>query len=135
MNNITFHKLSWTDLHRDALELYKNQLSTLEVDQIVSICRGGDIVSRIFSDLLGNLPISHITLSSYQDLKKQKIPIITEEPQKDMTDKSILIIDEVSDTGATFEIAENYFNEKRHVKKLYTLSPYIKPHTKYVPDF
>lgn|GEM_PF-504235 len=135
MNNITFHKLSWTDFEKDCLNLYKEKLQDVEVDQIVSICRGGDVASRIFSDLLGTLPISHITLSSYYDMEKQKAPLITEEPQKDLSDKKILIIDEVSDTGATFEIAIKYFTEKRHVKKLYTLAPYIKPKTSFVPDF
>lgn len=135
MPNITFHKLSWQDLHKDCLNLYKNKLQNLEVDRIVSICRGGDIVSRIFSDLLGTLPISHITLTSYYDMKKQNVPVITEEPQKDLKNQKILIIDEVSDTGATFEITERYFKEKRSVKNIYTLSPYIKPKTKYIPNF
>jgi hypothetical protein len=62
------------------------------------------------------------------------MPVITEEPQKDMSDKSILIIDEVSDTGITFDIVKDYF-EKRGIKKMYTLSPYIKPKTKHIPDF
>lgn len=135
MPNITFHKLSWQDLQKDCLNLYKNRLTDLKVDRIVSICRGGDIVSRIFSDLLGVVPISHITLTSYYDMKKQNTPIVTEEPQKDLKNKKILIIDEVSDTGATFQIAEKYFKEKRKVKNIYTLSPYIKPKTKYIPDF
>ena len=134
MNNISFHKLSWIDLEKDCLDLYHAKLKELEIDQIVSICRGGDIVSRIFSDLLGCLPISHITLTSYKDMKKQKVPVITEEPQRDLTEKTILVIDEVSDTGATFEIVTEYF-KKRGVKRIYTLSPYIKPHTTFIPDF
>lgn len=134
MNDISFHKLSWTDLEKDCLDLYHSQLTDIRLDRIVSICRGGDVVSRIFSDLFGCLPISHITLTSYKDMKKQKVPVITEEPQKDLTEKSILVVDEVSDTGETFKIVTEYF-QKRGVKKIYTLSPYIKPHTTFVPDF
>lgn len=135
MADITFHKLSWTDLQRDCIELYRTKLQPIQdIDQIVSICRGGDVVSRIFSDLLGTLPISHITLTSYHDLKKQKVPIITEEPSKNLSQKTILIIDEVSDTGETFKIVTDYF-VTRKVKKIYTLSPYIKPETTFIPDF
>lgn len=134
MSNITFHKLSWSDLHKDSVELYNSKLKDLKIDQIVSVCRGGDVFSRIFSDLFSNTPISHITITSYKDLKQEKMPVITEEPQKDMSDKSILIIDEVSDTGITFDIVKDYF-EKRGIKKMYTLSPYIKPKTKHIPDF
>jgi len=104
------------------------------VDLIVSITRGGNIVSRIYSDLLGVIPISNITMSSYEGMKKLKQPIITEEPMRNFNGKSILIVDEVSDTGATFEIALNYFAKKK-TDKILTLSPYIKPQTRFVPDF
>jgi len=134
MSNITFHKLSWTDLHKDAVELYNSKLKDLKIDQIVSVCRGGDVFSRIFSDLFSTTPISHITITSYKDLKQEKMPVITEEPQKNLSDKTILIVDEVSDTGITFDIVKEYF-AKRGVKKMYTLSPYIKPKTKHIPDF
>jgi hypoxanthine phosphoribosyltransferase len=134
MSNLSFHKLSFTDLQKDCIELYNAKLKDLKIDQIVSICRGGDVVSRIFSDLFSNAPISHITITSYKDLSKQKTPVITEEPQKDMSDKVILLVDEVSDTGVTFDIVKDYFL-KRNVKKIYTLSPYIKPHTKHIPDY
>lgn len=131
---LTFQKISWAQMERDCLELYKSKLKNLKVDRIISISRGGTVVSRIFSDLLGNVPISHITISSYKDMKKQTKPLITEIPRTDFKNQTILIVDEVSDTGATFDIAEKHLNE-HHPKKIYTLSPYIKPHTKYHPDF
>jgi len=121
-------------LARDCVDLYGKKLKGLDVDIIVSITRGGTIISRIYSDLLGIKPISHITMSSYKDMKKLGRPIITEEPKRDFKNKIVVIVDEVSDTGATFEVAEKYF-KKLKVKKIYTLSPYIKPHTQYIPDF
>lgn len=129
-----FHKLSWIQLHHDCVKLYTSKLKEIEVDAIVSISRGANTISHIFSDLLGMLPISHITISSYKDMKKLEKPIITEEPSLDFHNKNILIIDDVSDTGATFEVALEYF-KTRNSKKIYTLSPYIKPKTNFIPDF
>ena len=134
MSELTFHKISWQQMEMDCLDLYKKQVATIQVDRILSISRGGTVVSRIFSDLLGTLPISHITITSYKDLKKQDKPIVTEEPKADFSGQTLLVIDEVSDTGATFELAEKHL-KKHNPKKIYTLSPYIKPHTRFKPDF
>ena len=134
MSNITFHKLSWLQMHRDCIELYQNKVKGIKVDIIVSIVRGGAIVSRIFSGLLDTTPITNITVTSYKGIKKLSKPIIIEEPETDFTGKTILIVDEVSDTGATFEVALDYFKKKK-AKKIYTLAPYIKPHTTFIPDF
>jgi hypothetical protein len=134
MSQLKFEKISWKQMEQDCLELYKSKMTDLKVDRIISISRGGTVVSRIFSDLLNNTTISHITISSYKGMQKQSVPLVTEIPKTDFKNETILIIDEVSDTGATFEIAEKHLKE-HHPKKIYTLSPYIKPHTKYKPDF
>lgn len=134
MPTLTFHKLSWNQFHRDCVDLYKEKMKGTKIDIIVSITRGGNIVSRIYSDLLGVIPISNITMSSYKDMKKLDKPTISEEPSRNFRGKTILIVDEVSDTGATFEIAVPYFT-KKNAKKIFTLSPYIKPHTTFIPDF
>jgi len=133
MKDLAFHKLSWEDLQRDCIALYP-KIKDLDFDCIVSISRGGNVVSRIVSDLLGTLSISSITISSYHDLKKYDKPRLVERSDRDLKDKSVLLIDEVSDTGETFHIATDYLKSKR-VKKIYTLSPYIKPHTTFHPDF
>ncbi|MDP4011125.1 MAG: phosphoribosyltransferase family protein [Candidatus Roizmanbacteria bacterium] len=134
MSNITYHKLSWTQLHHDCVELHTKKLKDIEVDVIVSISRGANTISHVFSDLLGMTPISHITISSYQDMKKLEKPKISEEPTRDFHNKNILIIDDVSDSGATFKVTLEYFKKKKPTK-IYTLSPYIKPQTTYKPDF
>lgn len=132
MSQITFQKISWEQFEKDCIGLSK-KLRDVPVDTIVSISRGGLVVARIVSDLL-NLPISHITITSYKDFEQRKIPKITETPSTEFYNKTILLIDEVSDSGLTFEHALEYF-KKANAKKVYTLAPYIKPKTKYKPDF
>ncbi len=75
-----------------------------------------------------------MTISSYQNAKQIKVPEITELPNTSFEGKSILIVDEVSDTGKTFERAIEHFKSVP-VKNVLTASPYIKPHTKFTPDF
>ena len=133
MSELKFHKISWSQLEHDCLDLYP-KVKDKKIDIIVSISRGGGIVARIFSDLLGNLHISQITITGYEDLNKKKKSTITEEPTTDFKNKTLLIVDEVSDTGDAFILACEYF-QKKSPKKIYTLTPYIKPHTKIHPDF
>lgn len=133
MSSLKFYKLSWTQLEKDCLSLF-TKIKKLQIDRLVSISRGGNVVSRIVSDLLVSIPISHMTIVSYEHTQKLKTPKITEEPTVNFSGKTVLIVDEVSDTGDTFHISEAYFKKKK-AKKIYTLAPYIKPKTKYTPDF
>lgn len=127
-----FHKISWKDYHKACIDLAK-QVKKLKIDKIIAISRGGLLPARILSDLL-TIPISHITIESYQSLKKKKYLTITDVPSISFNGQTILIVDEIADTGRTFKRAISYFKNFR-VKKIYTLAPYMKPHTKYVPDF
>lgn len=132
MSQITFTKISWQQLEKDCIQL-SHKLKNIKFDTIVAISRGGLVAARILSDLL-DIPISHITISSYENLKQEKEPQITETPSSDFRGKTILIVDEVSDSGDTFVRALSYF-KNIGIEKAYTLSPYIKTHTKHTPDF
>ncbi len=131
---MTFQKLSWNSLERDTFCLAKKiKKRDIVFSKIVAIARGGLVIARILSDLL-DLPISNIVISSYKDLSQLKKPEIIEESTAKYDNQTILLIDEVSDTGKTFIRALSYFKNK-NVKKIYTASPYIKPKTSFIPDF
>jgi len=134
IKNMLFHKLSWQKFYKDCLFLGKKIKESKErIDRIIAISRGGLIPARILSDFL-KLPISNIVISSYSNLKQLKEPEIIEVANLDLKEQTILIVDEVSDTGKTFIRALKYF--KNHpIKKIITASPYIKPKTKFVPNF
>lgn len=127
-----FTKLSWEDLAKDTLTLAK-KIKGVELDEIISISRGGMVVSRMLSDLL-SLPISHIAIESYADMKQQKEPTITQVSPRQFQREKILLVDEVSDTGKTYKRAFSYLTTLP-ISKVYTASPYIKPHTEFIPDF
>lgn len=127
-----FHKISWLKYHKDCLMLAK-KLKAEKIDKIVAISRGGLVVARILSDLL-LIPISHITIESYKDLKRKKHAIITETPTSNFQRQTILIVDEIADSGRTFKRALSYFKNFQ-IKKIFTLALYIKSRTKPIPDF
>ncbi len=127
-----FAKVSWEKLYKDSLRL-SEKIKDLDLDKIVAIARGGLVVARVVSDMC-SLPISNIVISSYRDLQQLGEPEIVETPASNYRDENILIIDEVSDTGKTFERAVSFIKHFP-VRRVYTASLYVKPQTKFFPDF
>jgi hypothetical protein len=129
---MSFYKVSWRQLAQDSLAAV-SQIKGKKIDKIISISRGGLVVSRIVSDIL-DCQISHIVISSYIGHEKQGKPYICELPGVSFMNQHILIVDEVSDSGDTLQEAYQFVS-CLSPKKIYTLAPYVKPHTSYKPDF
>lgn len=132
MSEQTFHKLTWDQLSQDTL-IAAQQIRDTKIDRIVAISRGGLVSARIVADFLSR-PISFITMTSYLNMQKVDKPVITECSNLELREESLLLVDEVSDTGETFIAAQEHFQACRP-KRIVTFAPYIKPHTKVVPDF
>ena len=108
-----FYYISWQKMHEMCFELAEKIVGVSEVEllrHIVAISRGGLVVARILSDFL-NLPIFNIAIESYEDIGKNKTPVITQDlGSADFKGKNILLVDEICDTGKTFERAVGYLN-------------------------
>ncbi len=129
---MNYHKCSWIDLAQDTFQAVC-QINDEPIDKIVSISRGGLIVSRIVSDLR-SCQISHIVISSYIGTQKQGKPFVCEVPGVSLVDQSILLVDEVSDTGDTFEQAVAFLKHMSP-RTIRTLAPYVKSGTRFMPDY
>ena len=125
------YKLEWHMLHTDCIALAKKIAK--QYDIIMAISRGGLVVARILSDIL-DLPISHITIASYTDIQQHTEPVITEAPLKMYRGQHVLIVDEISDSGKTFERAISYLKQFP-IASVDTASPYIKPKTIHKPTY
>ena len=129
---IKFLNVTWNDFENDCIALSKT-IRDIKIDKIIAISRGGLVAARILSDLL-TVKISHISISSYKNLRQDNEPTINDVPNENFTGKSLLIVDDVSDSGKTLKRAIKYFKDL-NVKTIYTAAPYIKPHTVQMPDF
>ena len=132
--NMKFYKVSWKELETDCFALYK-KIKKYKFDRILCVSRGGLVWARMFSDLLGNLPISHLTAVSYTGIHKQKNVEITELPEhKKLNNQTLLVVDEIADHGKTFAKVKEYLRTLK-IKKYYTLAPIIRTYIKPRPDF
>ena len=100
---------------------------------IVSISRGGALVSRILSDLM-DLPIYEVGISSYVSINDQKDLKVTQKLNGLAKGKKVLLVDEVCDSGRTFLLAIDEV-KKIDPKVMKTVCLHYKPHSKYRPDY
>ncbi|MBI3620375.1 phosphoribosyltransferase [Candidatus Roizmanbacteria bacterium] len=125
---------SWESFHTSVFRLAKKiYASDYRFDLIVAIARGGLTVAHIFSDFF-NRPITTFTISTYTDLKQHRVPEIILKIGDKLDHKQILLVDDVSDTGKTFVRGINYLKELG-ASEIRTAAVYIKPWTKFVPDY
>lgn len=131
---MNYHCVSWKQLHSLTHTLTdKIAKKHPQLDLIVGIARGGLTIAHVASDFL-KLPVASFTISSYKDLKQQKMSDISYHVGGDLKGKHILLIDDVSDTGKTFVRGIKYLTDLG-AASITTASPYIKPWTKHLPDF
>lgn len=104
-----------------------------DIDLIVAISRGGLTLGHLLSDLMMK-PISTIAVQSYSDIQKQGEVRLTEKLQTPIEGKRVLVVDDVSDTGKTFQRAIDHLKQFMP-KELISVSLYDKPHSAFRPDF
>lgn len=131
---MNYFSVSWKQLHSTTHSLTEKILKKgVKLDLIVGIARGGLTIAHIASDFL-RLPVASFTISSYKDLKQQKMSDISYHVGGDLKGKHILLIDDVSDTGKTFVRGIKYLADLG-AASITTASLYIKPWTNHLPDF
>jgi hypoxanthine phosphoribosyltransferase len=131
-----FLNVTWDEFRIHTFTLSQNiKKSGKSFDLIVAIARGGLTLSQLLSDSL-RLPIATFTIESYKDLKQAKLPHIVYGLSASLTNKKILLVDDVSDTGKTFLRGISYLEELGTKRKdITTCCVHLKPHSEYKPDF
>ncbi|QGA53490.1 phosphoribosyltransferase [Sulfolobus sp. E5-1-F] len=107
------------------------------VDVIVAIARGGLVPARLVADVLGvfdilSIKIEHwIVTASHTPEAKVKYPF-----KVDLSGKNVIIVDDITDTGDSIELARKYVTENFSPKEVKTATlQYIKPAAKIMPDY
>lgn len=103
------------------------------IDYIVCINRGGMYVARLLSDLL-KLPVLAIGVRSYKGIGDSDELELFQDIEVDLTSKHILLVDEICDSGATFDYVEKHLN-KKGAKAITTCCLYTKAHSTFTPDY
>ena len=135
-SKLEFEIPSWEQIYESLLNLANRiRENDFKADVIVGVSRGGWPPARIMSDLLENPELANARAEFYLGVAKTKgDPVITQPVSTSVTDKKVLIVDEVADTGKSLRLVKSHLEEQGATEvKIMTI--YYKPWSIVVPDW
>lgn len=128
--------LNWNNIQSLTLSLACKILdSSFIPDIIVGVARGGWIAARLLSDLLNVKNLASMKIEFYKSIgRRNGKPIITQPISEPPYGKSILIVDDVADTGESLILAKTHVSSMG-AKEVKLATLHMKPWSKIVPDF
>ena len=126
----------WDEIYEMLLGLASRiKKSGFQPDLIVGVSRGGWVPGRILSDLLANAHTANVKIEFYVGIgKTTHRPIVTQPISEEISNKRVLVVDDVADTGESLLVALEHVRE-RGAGEMRTVTVYYKPHSKFKPDF
>ena len=104
-------------------------------DCIIGLIRGGLIPARLLSDYLDVGRMFAVGISFYTDVgERSEKPLVTQDIDVDLRGKSVLIVDDVADTGMSL-IASRDLVISKGAGRVMLATLHKKPWSKVVPDF
>jgi hypothetical protein len=135
MENLRFLHLSWDDVQSLTEAIAgKIEASGFKPDMIVAVSRGGFDPARILCDQLGVRRLASVQLEAYDGMVKRPEPIVILPVNADLKGKKILVVDDVSDSGASLIKAKEHIGENA-ASEVRVATLHIKPWSKYIPDY
>lgn len=127
---------SWDDMDRLAFSISKRIIEDgIEFDRIVTMAKGGWPMARPLVDYVQAKEVASIGIKLYKGIaQKATKPEVYQDIPVDITGETILLFDDVADTGETLEYVKKYL-EGRGAKRIYTATLFYKPHSSIVPDY
>ncbi|NOZ82288.1 MAG: phosphoribosyltransferase [Euryarchaeota archaeon] len=129
-------RLSWEDIERQCVELARMlKRSKVNAEMIIGISRGGLVPARLLSDLLDNHELHTMRVKFYTGIGKVgDKPVILHPTQVDVTGRSVLLVDDIADSGRSLRTAKEHL-EKRGAGEIVVATLMKKPGSVITPDF
>lgn len=128
--------ITWEEVYNLCHQLARQLRKTnFRIDVIVAIGRGGYVPGRVLSDMLGINDLTGFTMEHYQGAYKQHEAFVKSPLNADVNGRNVLLIDDVCDSGDTFEIGIEHIRHSSAVNEMRTAALHHKSVSKYIPDF
>ena len=128
--------LSWGDIQRLSEMLAEKIRSCgFRPEIVVALGRGGFIPARILCDRLDVRELASTSIEYYRDMgEREKEPRILYPLNAEVKNRSVLLVDDVSDTGRSLQLAKSHVLE-RGAKEVRVATLHYKPWSAFQPDF
>jgi hypoxanthine phosphoribosyltransferase len=104
-------------------------------DLIVAIGRGGYLPARMLSDYLNVFDLASVKVEHYCGTRRQKLARIRYPLGAEITGRHVLLVDDVTDSGETFQAASQHLRQCGEPAELKTAVLHHKSVSEVVPDY
>jgi hypoxanthine phosphoribosyltransferase len=104
-------------------------------DIIVAIARGGYFAARVLSDHLDVYDLASIKVENYHGARKSPAAHVRYPLTAEVAGKRVLLVDDVSDSGDSFEVALQHLIQRGEPLQLRTAVLHHKSTSTFVPDY
>lgn len=127
---------SWGEMGKLCFDLSKKVTSTNQkVDRIVALAKGGWTWAKTFSDYTNVKDVASLKIDFYKGVyETNDTPVITQSLPISISGETVLLFDDVSDTGKTLGVAKNYLT-MCGAKTILSATLFMKPWTTFMPDY
>ena len=128
--------LTWGHFYQLARRLARQiREDRYQPEIIVAISRGGLIPARILSDHLDLFDLATVKIEHYHAVTKERSARVRYPLSADITNRRVLLVDDVSDSGDTFEVAIRHLLNQGRPQALRTAVLHHKRVSSYLPDY
>ena len=141
MKTITFDSQkysipTWDEMGKLCFELAAKIIAdNKRFDRIVALAKGGLTWSRVLADYVEIEDISAVHVRFYREVyATNKKPVIVQSLPVSVEGESILVLDDVADSGETLALTSDYL-QLCGVKQVETAVLFLKPWSKFTPAY
>lgn len=135
-NKIACELVSWKRFYELCNQLAETiSIAGYQPDLIIAIGRGGWIPGRVLSDMMGQFNLTSIKVEHYQETQHHQVAQVRYPLTANIDGKRVLILDDLCDSGDTFDVAVEHVRSKGHPLDIKTACLLYKQVSSFVPDF
>jgi hypoxanthine phosphoribosyltransferase len=109
--------------------------SGFKPDIIIAIGRGGYMPARIIADFLQIMNLTSFKIEHYIGAQKNPKAVIRYPLSKDIECRTVLLVDDVCDSGDTFTVARQHLMDIMYPEEIRTAVMHYKKVSSYEPDY
>jgi uncharacterized protein len=129
-------KLTYKEIEDACFSIFEKANKEFVPDVIVGVTVGGLFPAVHFARLFNTKNLLTIGVKSYEGKERKELQVINLLSKESLKDKKVLLVDDILDSGKTFEFIKELFIKEYSVKEIKTVTVYVnEKNCAFYPDY